>query len=219
MATTQKIISSQPLTNGQVNSLSPANASVIASLAGRVRYLYELVAGEPAYQPDGIATPLNPQGKAGIDHSGPPWGVAWIHPIWHIEGVPPDANCYGQTPPITISTQNVTVRILAIFNCRPFFEAPLVPYSRAYLDVTCTRIGGAGTATADVTIYDRRGASGFHTGTLSVASSTVAANMTGSPYCLMSPGRNVIPIDIKLTSTTGINIVSMGLSQIARRTH
>jgi hypothetical protein len=214
-----KIISSRPLTQGDVNSLSPAYASIASSLAGRVRYLYELVAGEAAYTPDGVAVPLNPQGKVGVDRSGPPWGDAHTHPLWHVEGVPPDANCYGQTPPITISTQNAVVRILAIFHCRPFFEAPLVPYSRGYLDVTATRIGGAGTATATVRIYDQRGSTSSHTGTLSVASATVAANMTGTPYCRVRPGRNVIPIEITLTSTTGINIVSLGLNQIVRRSH
>ena len=66
-----RIVSSSPVTYLQLRTHAPAVASIAESLAGRVRYLYELAAGIPAVEADGVVTPLNPQGRVGVDRSGP----------------------------------------------------------------------------------------------------------------------------------------------------
>lgn len=207
----------------QARSLAPAVADIARSLAGRVRYLYELATGVPAFA-DGGATPLNPQGRLGIDHSGPPWGVAYQHPLWYVEGLPQIARAvdvYGEAPVLSLATQNQTLRILARFYVRPFQKGPTVPYRRGYLTMTATALG-AGTATASVKIYDADTANpeaAFRTSTITVASTSIPANIASEIYTTLEPGYCRRLIEVKLTSTVGMRIDYASINQIVRRTH
>ena len=221
--TIQRVVSSEPLASTQVRSLAPALADVARSISGRVRYLYELATGSPAFT-DGGATPLNPQGRLGIDHSGPPWGVAFQHPLWYAEGLPQISGAtevFGEAPILTFSAQNQTLRILARFYVRPFQAGALSPYSRGYLTVSATATG-AGTATADVKIYDSATAdpaAAVRSSTLSVASTSVPSNIASDIYTTLEPGYCERLIEIKQTSTVGIRIEYASINQIARRSH
>ena len=148
--------STEPLTDDEVNSWSPARAKRIAySLAGRARYLLEALQGVNAFGDDG-GTPLNPQGAIGIDRSGPPWGDAHLHPLWVSEWCA-GTLVYGETPPVTLTTQGQIERVRARFFVRPFYDAEKAPYSRGYFRGQGTRIGGAGTATAIVRLLEPEG--------------------------------------------------------------
>lgn len=222
----QRVVSSEPLATSQVKSLAPAAYEIARSMAGRVRYLYELATGASAVVGDGGATPLNPQGRLGIDHSGPPWGAAFQHPLWVIEGLPPIAasstEVFGESPILKLATQNQTLRLLARFYVRPFQPTALAPYSRGYLTLSATRVGGAGTATADVKIYDSNTADpavGVRSSTLTCTSSTVASNIAAEIYTQLEPGYCERLIEVKLTSSTAMQIEYGSINQIVRRSH
>lgn len=76
------ITSSYPRYLGTPATRNWADATVekARELAGKSRYLYELVAGEAL---DSAEAPVavNPQRLVGVDMSGPPWGSALFHPI------------------------------------------------------------------------------------------------------------------------------------------
>jgi hypothetical protein len=219
----QRVVSSDPLATSQVKSLAPAHADIPRSMAGRVRYLYELATGAVAFA-DGGATPLNPQGRLGIDHSGPPWGVAFQHPLWCLEGLPPISGAtevYGEAPALTLSTQNQTLRLLARFYVRPFQRGPTSPYARGYLTMSCVA-ATAGTATADVTIYDANRAdpsAARRSSTLTCASTSVPTNIASEVYAQLEPGYCERVIEVKITSTVAMTIHYASINQIARRSH
>jgi len=70
-----------PLPTERVNNQSPAVSETARALAGRARWLYEMLTGESGDPNEPPAIPKNPQGKYGIDHSGAPYGVAFEHPM------------------------------------------------------------------------------------------------------------------------------------------
>lgn len=220
----ERIVDSSPLRNVDVRSLAPAYATVARSLAGRVRYLYELATGTAAF-PDGGATPLNPQGRLGIDHSGPPWGSAHTHPVWYSEGLPQISGAtevYGESPVVSLVTQDTTLKIDAAFQLRPFQQIENTPYSRAYLYLGATRIGASGTATATVRIYDSGEAetnAASRSSTVTSTSETVQTDLASAIYTIVQPGYNQRLIELTLTSTTGMRIWMMSLNQIVNRSH
>jgi hypothetical protein len=50
-------------------------------LAGGSRVAYELLTGTNPFTQEQAATRRNPQRHLGHDHSGPPWGSAYLHPV------------------------------------------------------------------------------------------------------------------------------------------
>jgi hypothetical protein len=220
-----RVVSHEPLTDAECRSLAPARAKRLAySLSGRARYLYEMLTGEPAVD-DGGATPLNPQGRMGIDRSGPPWGDAHLHPMWTYAAtvstvlayVYPAANVTHQRVIEMSSGVDSFKRITARFWVRPHYAAPSMPYTRAYLRARATRIGGSGTATATIRVYGPEGDSG--PSTPATVSTTGAASFSLGAWCHVSPGWNERIIEIEQTSSTGCYIGPISLNQVVRRTH
>lgn len=217
MAATQRVASIEPLTDAEVTSWAPARAKRIAySLAGRARYLHELLTGRNAFADDG-ATPLNPQGRIGIDRSGPPWGDAHRHPVWWAEFAA-GTLIYGEQAPISLTTQGQIERITARFFIRPHFRGNgRTPYTRVYFRGQGTRIGGAGTATATVRVYGPEGDRGP---AMSAGISTTGTGSFGTgAWCAVSPGWNERIIEFELTSTVGLDLGPMSLNQTVRRSH
>jgi len=219
-----RVVSHEPLTDAECRSLAPARAKRLAySLSGRARYLYEMLTGEPAVD-DGGATPLNPQGRMGIDRSGPPWGDAHLHPMWSyaatlgIAGIVyPQAGSTHQAAIEMSGGQGTFKRITARFWVRPHYGAPGMPYTRAYLRARATRIGASGTATATIRVYGPEGDSGPST---SATVSTTSSNNFGTgAWCPVVPGWNERIIEIEQTSTVGCYIGPISLNQVVRRSH
>lgn len=69
------------LKDTQVCALAHGRAEIARGLAGKARWLTELVDGQSAVAGEPPVTPPNPQGLVGLDMSGPPWGSAWRHPV------------------------------------------------------------------------------------------------------------------------------------------
>jgi hypothetical protein len=220
-----RVVSHEPLTDAECRSLAPARAKRLAySLSGRARYLYEMLTGEPAVD-DGGATPLNPQGRMGIDRSGPPWGDAHLHPMWTYAAtvstvlayVYPAANVTHQRVIEMSSGVDSFKRITARFWVRPHYAAPSMPYTRAYLRARATRIGGSGTATATIRVYGPEGDSGPSTS--ATVSTAGAASFSLGAWCPVSPGWNERIIEIEQTSSTGCYVGPISLNQVVRRSH
>lgn len=213
-----RIVSSSPVTYLQLRTHAPAVASIAESLAGRVRYLYELAAGVPAVPDDGVVTPLNPQGRVGVDRSGPPWGDALQHPIWIWEGTPASTSIYGEKPIASLSTSGSKASVRARMIVRPFQLGPLVPYSLGQLTVRGLRTAGAGTATATIRTYAGTVAEDpARTATLTMASSTVLSSTT--VLIPLVPGYVERLIEIEATASVAFAVTHMSISQIVRRSH
>lgn len=213
-------ISSAPLTSTQVRSNAPALARIAESITGRVRYLYELAAGAPAVAADGIVTPINPQGRAGVDRSGPPWGDAILHPIWLYEGILTQANAYGEKAIVSLTTSGERQFIFPRFVNRPHQPLPRAPYTRGILVVRGVRTGGAATATANVRIYGSEGQSGpSQSTTLTMATIGTLVQTPADIYVPIEPGYNERIIEIEATASVPFSIVMMSISQVQRRSH
>lgn len=215
-----RTISSSPVQQSQVRSLAPAVAQVAESLAGRVRYLYELATGTAAVADDGIVTPLNPQGRAGVDHSGPPWGDALQHPVWVWEGSVSSANYYGERAIMSFGSTSGEVQYTsARFVVRPFHNDADAPYSRLLLRVGGIRTGGASNATASIRVYGPEGNAGPSRSTTLTMASTSALSFA-APYTFgIEIGYNERLIEIESTANIPFDIVTMSLNQVVRRSH
>lgn len=229
----QFITSTQWLRQSELKGTRPATARIAQSIAGRNRYLYELATGAPAFS-DGQATPLNPQGALGVDHSGPPWGNAFQHPLWVMEGhnAIGSGDLYGESVALTVPSSS-TVTIIARFVVRPFQKAPLVPYSRARLAAVGRTTGGAAvTTTATFRVYDGPGDAASRTTTMTSTAGAIAG-LAGNVYANIEwiKRRDPEPTEarwvtlerrIEITETSGagsIDIIAMSLNQTVRRGH
>lgn len=74
------------LKDAAARTFAHGRAELARGLAGKARWLNELVDGQSAVAGEPPVTPPNPQGLVGIDCSGPPWGSAWRHPVAWVGG-------------------------------------------------------------------------------------------------------------------------------------
>jgi hypothetical protein len=216
-----RISSSEALTDSEVRSLAPAVSRRLAtSLAGRGRYLLELLRGDAAGFPDDGGTPLNPQGQRGIDRSGPPWGDAHLHPLWVTEYAPA-TDILGEEPTVTLASVGDIASITARFFVRPFYRTARAPYTRGYFLGQGFRLT-AGTAGATVRVYGAGGLAGPST-SATVSGSGTQSFTTGAYAADLVPGWNERLIQIELTSlaggATGMNFGPLSLNQVVRRSH
>jgi hypothetical protein len=201
-----------------VRTYAPAYASIVESLAGRVRYLYELATGQAAIPTDGVVTPLNPQGRVGIDRSGPPWGDALFHPLWIYEGTPVSSTIYGERAIASLSGTGDRARVIAQLQVRPFQDRPLAPYSLGELTIFGIRTGGASNAVATISTYpDKYDTGSARTTTLTMSSTTAMAS--AQVMIPLSPGYCERLITIESTASPAFSITHMAISQIKRRSH
>jgi hypothetical protein len=211
--------SKTPLLTSECKGNQPAVAYRLAnSVLGRGVYLLELVNGS-AVQSGLPVTPLNPQGRIGVDKSGPPWGSAHLHPVWCAEGGLAGSAVIGIDPLFTLTTVGQFYRVRADFFMRHFARGPKVPYSRAYFQLSAATITG-GTATIDI-IMENTNDSKIGASFASAVSPTALSGTL--PFTTCKPGQNQATIKIQLASlsggSTGCRITSMSLNQIVRNSH
>lgn len=225
--TLKRFISSKSLLAAEAASVAPAVADSLAeSILGRSRLLWELATGENPVVDDEGATALNPQGKRGVDRSGPPWGTACRHPLWTYES---EANqtstlVYGRTQPwIKINNVGEAQRRSITFEVRPFQERPLTPYSRGILQVSGFRLGGAGVGSVTATITCLSNDEASSTSSTLTCTTTALTAATGVPFFALRPGVNTVTVEVELTAksgvATGLSIDVATLAQNSVRTH
>ena len=214
-----RTVSTEPMTDAECRTLAPARARRLAtSIAGRARALYELASGE-AGATDGGGTPLNPQGRLGVDRSGPPWGDAHTHPMWSTEFLEATAGVAGDPQYLsTLTVQGQVYQVPCALYVRPFRVYESAPYSRGRVQIILERIGGAGTATVVV----RVNADGERprSATRSVSASGLFILAATPPFVDLSPAQvQNLSVEVELTSTVGMSVVGASISQTARRRH
>lgn len=220
----QTVTSTESLSDAEVRTLAQAKAKRVAqSLSGRLRHLFELATGSLPYEDEG-ATPLNPDGDVGGNGSGPPWGTAFVHPMWVAESTFPAGvtGVYGHRVHATLTEQGQIERIPAVLIQRGHFDFAGCPYSRARLVMGISRVGGSGTGTITVRVFDEDLEAG-PTSTATMSINTAGSSLTLSSIVLapLPRRRGIVEriIEVELTSTVGVTIRRMSLNQVARRSH
>lgn len=214
----QRIISSEPLTDAECRTLAPAVSRKLAqSIAGRALSLYELVSGASVV--DAGLTALNPQGRLGVDRSGPPWGDAHRHALLSCEYLPAGIANIAGDPKALVNLTTIDQRYLVPMRLyvRPFADSPLTPYSRGLLQILMERIGAA-TSTVEVTVRTDDGPT-VVTRSVSAAGTTLLSVPVVVP---LSPATVQTPIvEIRLTTGggNGMRILAVTLSQTQRTSH
>lgn len=208
---------------------------LLQSLAGRARVAYELAAGTNPYAAtEPPASPYNPDHGLGHNHSGPPFGSAFRHPIATISRKKASAGniqmpaSWQAAPKIDNTFAGFTIGPWVIWN-RAFSRLPggsgmIPPYSRAYLRFIAHRLSSTPpTLTIAMrTLYADGSLIGNseHTDSI-VITSTSETGYTSSAYVDLYPGRNIVVIALSTTAAAanGIVVDSLSLNQIAKRSH
>ena len=213
----QRIISSEPLTDAECRTLAPAVSRKLAqSIAGRALALYELASGASVV--DAGLTALNPQGRLGVDRSGPPWGDAHKHPLLSCEYLLATANIAGDPKSLVeLTTQDQVYQVPMRLYVRPFADSPKAPYSRGLLQISMERIGAA-TSTVEVTVRTDDGPTVVtrSTSAAGVIFLTTAVNVPLSPAAVQNP---LAEIRLTTAAPNGMRILAVTLSQTQRTSH
>ena len=212
MPTIKTISSPWPkaLKEEETENWAPAKSEAFATLAGRNRWLNEFLRGEFYQDRSGSpvqeapATPANPQGMTGLDHSGPPYGpalrhsVAQYHSIKYFSGTSP----LNDERAIEVPPDDGGVTFPVAFYNKPFSPSETAPHSMGNLHVRIlNESGAAGTMTFKVM---GAGADKVLT-TASVASgSTQSSYFNGaSDRFPISSGLNLLSLTVTRSSPAG----------------
>lgn len=204
---------------------------IARSLAGRTRHEYELATGKNPFPTEAAASPLNPDARLGHNHSGPPWGSAFLHPVAWVGGKKDSAgNIQGTRqvatilPGLTVSVRNWVVLV------RPFAPLPgpaVAPYSRLYLHLIA-HLAFAGSSNLLISVRARplNGPTGpKRSFTRAITSTSETAHaltpaVASTMWLSMVSGYNTVDIDFKNTgSAQTILVDALVLAQMVKRSH
>lgn len=219
------------LKDAEVKSNAIAKADIARGIGGKTRYLFELATGGvPAAEASTSqpCTPRNPQGQIGVDHSGPPWGVAFKHPVLTGRVIDPSNQvdiCSPQTHITIANGGSYNLMGATVMRSRPYAPQTgrLAPYQRIPLWVQTK--GATGTMVAVVNY--RRGSN------LTGATSGCVVSITSSaeqfweftesygPGGLHLPpsGQDEFFINLSWTGTGSITLTGYGCWQTAHLFH
>lgn len=195
------------------------------SIAGRARVAYELAAGENPFPNEPPAAPLNPQGNVGHDHSGPPFGSAFLHPVvwWTWQKL--DATNLQQ-PGNPLDSIGVAVKQQTapfVFWNRPHSKLPIesgriAPYSRLFLYVVAHHKGSTSNLGIRLQVLDATsGLLSDELDTISVASATPTGFVTAA-FANVFPGRNICRLQFT-PATFSLSVTAWALCQTRKRAH
>lgn len=191
-----------------------ANAEIAQLIAGRNRWLYEMLIGDSAFSNEAPSVPKNPQGKYGIDNSGPPYGPALRHIFTSINYAEDSAD---STQKFSIELSDEPITIPLQFYAKPFSDYTGAPYSQA---ATVMRIyNGSGSAvnlTADITLNGKTftfwtlaaGSSGNYHGFINTATTVP-----------IKPGLNIGKIVIDTDQASGVELLAFALGNFEKIRH
>ena len=203
-----RVASDQPLPDTATKSKAPAYASTARALMGRISTLAELLQGRVPVTLGRRTTPPNPQRLIGIDHSGPPWGSAWRHPLLVVGGCQTDysGDVVGQRVVGAFTITRPLIIPLRIY-VRPHAQYFGCPYSRGHLAFRAYRASGTGSL--DIDIWARHGgstarANGTTYTTSSGFTTTASEHAPTDIHCDLVPGYN--DLDLTFGSSTSVEI-------------
>ena len=193
------------LDTATVDNQSPAVAETARILAGRARWLYEMATGESGDSAESPIIPVNPQGLYGVDHSGPPYGVALRHGVIHGgRSIDPTRNSTHWTDadrdtvadggPLTVQT---------VVWVKPHVDG-VGPYAYGYLDFVAARVGGS-TVTVTATVENISAGQESASGTLAITSGASINEFAGTSVKVpMVSGWNRIRVTFEADGTAYI---------------
>ena len=215
-----RLASSSSLQDSDTRSLAPARARVLQSIGGRILYIAELLQGRIPVSLGRQVTPSNPQGRIGIDHSGPPWGSAFRHPMMTMGGCIEDVSgdAVGQRIVGTFSQGNPLIIPIRLY-VRPFASSAGAPYSRAYVTARVARVSGSGSVDFDVTCRRASGGPPPMIGSTSVSTTTPTHSGSGNAYFAVTSGHNDLELEFSSASATELLVEQFQVWQSTQRSH
>lgn len=198
-----------------------ASSSVALALAGRNRWLYEMLTGGPCDGEEVPAVPRNPLGTYGIDASGPPWGTAIKHPIM-ATGALIDSTNWDSWPrqayPVSPYSKFEFDELVWV---KPFAaQVEDTPYSRGYLVLVVDHNnggGGGGTVNATLRIPAQRG---IAEQTETIVCSTTRTVKEPTAYIALQPGENRVKFSVESDDETNlVRVWGLSMCQVAKRSH
>jgi hypothetical protein len=201
-----------PLADSKVGSYASASADVAQTLAGRARTLYEMATG--ARTASSPATPANPQGAPGHDHSGPPYGLAFTHCLMSFSGTRNVASAWTRAP--IFSLVQLQRRTITVYPwVKPFPSGvPGTPYSRGYM---AFRAYCDDATTLRVELYANGRSAKIATHTLTAGVEEV---WTPDLYADLVPGPNAIRLVLSHSNAAeNVLLSGIAMNQIVRRSH
>lgn len=222
-----KIAGGENLPDDVFRSQKGANPRVIVSLAGRARQRYERATGHNPVSGESPATALNPQGKLGHDHCGPPWGAAFLRPVAWLIGRDPDSasiqSGYFEARSGIAGSTAAAVGPWLMWQ-QPFSQLPspsIAPYARLYLYVRA--LTNAGTSDLTVVLKSRElftQAPTTRTSNVGTITTTETGFANADAFVTMVPGYNHIDLSFAGSHDSNeITIVCAALCQIVKLTH
>jgi hypothetical protein len=215
-----RLSSSASLQDIDTKSKARARARVLQSLAGRIYFLSELAQGRVTVTSGRASTPPNPQGLIGIDHSGPPFGSCFLHPLFTMGGCQADVSgdAVGQRE-VGQFTSTSPLKIPIRLYVRPFAMQAGAPYSRGYLVFRARRATGSGNITVTIR-FRRHGASGPAMSVASVVGSSTTSNFEPTAAWIdLAPGHNNVDVEFSSASTTAIIVECFSIHNREERSH
>jgi hypothetical protein len=206
------------LRDDETSSYAEADAETIQSVAGRSQWLHEWATGGPPTIGEEPRVPRNPRGLYGHDHSGPPFGSAFRHPLftWSASR----ASFGGWSNYDTEMLIDASAASVVFFSGRVFvrrFPGYITdtPYSRCYVQVRLVCDSG----TRQIAVHLKANDDEDYQNT-SVTAGTTAVTFSLSRYLRMRPGWNTIKISLRGEAAGAITrVCAIAGSQIVKRSH
>jgi hypothetical protein len=220
-----------PVYKSATRSHAAADAETFKMLAGRPKWLYEMatgvVGGDAAHEP---TASLNPNGRLGHDHSGPPYGSAIQHPLFTYSAPETLSGYYiNDIGPDDLGDRWITVseskspRMVAECYVRPFpeynYNGYVSPYSRAFLYIAATV--ALSSETLNVSMWNAYGDQVKRTDSVTVNDTSWPPQMIefSTAYWDIVPGNNLLAVEFTITGTDDVRIYSASGNQIVKRSH
>lgn len=224
-----KVSSIIPLPHDAVRSLAPARGRILSSIAGRARVLHELATGVATVDGE-MCTPMNPQGLIGIDHSGPPWGQALRHSLWHVGAAAANAatTWSGVRGSLATISAGAPIGLYAVaWNKRHDQGTPRGPYSRGYPWIAAYVSSGAGPVDVlcEIVTLTGRGDPSSTTHTFSISATGTSETRSylggGDAWVGLRPGANrcLLRLSVDDAETDSVVVNAAGIEQIEKLHH
>jgi hypothetical protein len=216
-----------PIVDTAFMSEAPAQNTIARSIAGRPRWLYEVLTGTNPFADEQPASAKNPQGALGHDHTGGLNGSCFLHPVasWSFQKA--DTTVLLQPAhPLSEFTGHRRIGPWYFWN-RPHQHLAdafgVSPYSRLFLYAIVRKKGANKTLSIDISrITGAAGIDNPKTVSVSVTSTTPTGVVFSSEYLTATGGRNGVLLDFSTNATSSADALSVdavALCQIVKRRH
>jgi|2_EtaG_2_1085320.scaffolds.fasta_scaffold06986_5 hypothetical protein len=207
---------STALKDVQTANFKEAFSEIGSSIAGRNRMLFEMLTGRSARTNEEQIIPANPQGLYGHDHSGPPFGNAFMQPLLCIGGHRDTTNLEGDGKVFLFggSANADTLEMDVELWVKPYPEIEDTPYSRGYI---AYKIKTPSSCTVSIKIY--RDTELILTHSISSSGGDEIDEITSSDgYFMPKAGRDFLSLQF-ISNVANCELREFSINQIATASH